>query len=198
MFETVKKNLEANGFTVSVFASGEEAAAYLNREIDGATVGMGGSVTMTQLGLKESLSAHNTLYCHGFTLGDPAEVQRLASPADIYRRSANGLAATGEPINIDGMGNRAAATLFGHEKVYFVIGQNKLAPAYDGAVWRARNVAAPQRARQLGKKTPCAVKGDRCYDCDSPERICRGLVVHYKKMTSMDMEVVLVGQELGY
>ena len=29
MFETVKKNLEANGFTVSVFASGEEAAALL-------------------------------------------------------------------------------------------------------------------------------------------------------------------------
>ena len=198
MFETVKKNLEANGFTVSVFASGEEAAAYLNREIDGATVGMGGSVTMTQLGLKESLSAHNTLYCHGFTLGDPAEVQRLAAAADIYLLSANGLAETGELINIDGMGNRTASSLYGHRKVYFLIGKNKLAPDFHSALHRARNVAAPKNAQRLNRKTPCAVKGDRCYDCDSPERICRGLVVHYKKMTSMDMEVVLVGQELGY
>lgn len=198
MFETVKKNLEANGFTVSVFASGEEAAAYLNREIDGATVGMGGSVTMTQLGLKESLSAHNTLYCHGFTLGDPAEVQRLASAADIYLLSANGLAETGEIINIDGMGNRTASSLYGHRKVYFLIGKNKLAPDFHSALHRARNVAAPKNAQRLNRKTPCAVKGDRCYDCDSPERICRGLVVLYKKMGSMDMEVVLVDQELGY
>ena len=61
-----------------------------------------------------------------------------------------------------------------------------------------RNVVAPKNAQRLGRKTPCAARGDRCYDCDSPERICRGLVVLYKKMGSMDMEVVLVDQELGY
>lgn len=198
MFETVKKNLEKNGFTVSVFSTGEEAAAYLNREIDGVTVGMGGSVTMTQLGLKESLSAHNTLYSHGFTPGEPAQVQKLASEADVYLLSANGLAETGEIINIDGTGNRVASSLYGHRKVYFVIGKNKLAPDFHSALHRARNIAAPKNAQRLNRKTPCAVKGDRCYDCDSPERICRGLVVHYKKMTSMDMEIVLVDQELGY
>ena len=117
--------------------------------------------------------------------------------SDVYLTSVNGLAETGELVNIDGAGNRAAATLFGHEKVYFVIGQNKLAPAYDGAVWRARNVAAPQRARQLGKKTPCAVKCDRCYDCKSPERICRGLVTLWGPMLGMEAEVLLVEEDLG-
>ena len=199
MFETVKQKLEANGFTVSVFATGEEAAAYLNREIDHTTVGMGGSVTLGQLGLKESLGAHNILYCHGFTPGAPAQVQQLAAAADVYLLSANGLAEdTGEIINIDGNGNRAASSLHGHKKVYFIIGKNKLAPDFPSALHRARNIAAPKNAQRLGRKTPCAVKGDRCYDCDSPERICRGLVVHYKKMTSMDMEVVLINQELGY
>ena len=115
----------------------------------------------------------------------------------MYLTSVNALAETGELVNIDGTGNRVAATLFGHEKVFFVIGRNKLAPTCDEAVWRARNVAAPQRAKQLGKKTPCAVKCDRCYDCKSPERICRGLAVLWGPMMGMAAEVLLVDEDLG-
>ena len=198
-FENLKKQLEANGFTVSVFASGEDATSYLNREIDGKTVGMGGSMTITGLGLKESLGSHNTLYSHGFTPGDPAEVQKLAADAEIYLLSANAIAEdTGEILNIDGTGNRAASSLYGHKKVYFVAGKNKVSPDFHSALHRLRNVVAPKNAQRLGRRTPCAAKGDRCYNCNSPERICRGLVVHYRKMNSMDMEVVLIDQELGY
>ena len=198
-FENLKKQLEANGFTVSVFASGEDAASYLNREIDGKTVGMGGSMTITGLGLKESLGSHNTLYSHGFTPGDPAEVQKLAADAEIYLLSANAIAEdTGEILNIDGTGNRAASSLYGHKKVYFVAGKNTVSPDFHSALHRLRNVVAPKNAQRLGRRTPCAAKGDRCYNCNSPERICRGLVVHYRKMNSMDMEVVLIDQELGY
>ena len=198
-FENLKKQQEANGFTVSVFASGEDAASYLNREIDGKTVGMGGSMTITGLGLKESLGSHNTLYSHGFTPGDPAEVQKLAADAENELLSANAIAEdTGEILNIDGTGNRAASSLYGHKKVYFVAGKNKVSPDFHSALHRLRNVVAPKNAQRLGRKTPCAVKGDRCYNCNSPERICRGLVVHYRKMNSMDMEVVLIDQELGY
>ena len=198
-FENLKKQLEANGFTVSVFASGEDAASYLNREIDGKTVGMGGSMTITGLGLKESLGSHNTLYSHGFTPGDPAEVQKLAADAEIYLLSANAIAEdTGVFLNIDGTGNRAASSLYGHKKVYFVAGKNKVSPDFHSALHRLRNVVAPKNAQRLGRRTPCAAKGDRCYNCNSPERICRGLVVHYRKMNSMDMEVVLIDQELGY
>ena len=118
--------------------------------------------------------------------------------AQVYITSVNGLAETGELINIDGAGNRVAGTLFGHEKVYFVVGRNKLAPTYDQALWRARNIAAPKNAQRLKCKTPCAVKGDRCYDCKSPDRICRGLVVLWEAMMGMEMEVVLVDEDLGY
>ena len=91
-----------------------------------------------------------------------------------------------------------ASGLFGHEKVYFIVGRNKVAPDYDAALWRARNIAAPKNAQRLGRNTPCAAKGDRCYDCKSPERICRALVVYWEKPGSMDMEVVLVDEDLGY
>ena len=73
-----------------------------------------------------------------------------------------------------------------------------MSPDFDSALWRLRNVVAPKNARRLGKKTPCAAKADKCYNCSSPDRICNALVVHYKKMGSMDMEVVLVDQELGF
>ena len=123
--------------------------------------------------------------------------RREAQTADIYLTSVNALAETGELVNIDGAGNRVASTLFGHEKVYFVIGRNKLAPTVDAAVWRARNIASPRNAQRLGRKTPCAVKGDRCYDCKSPERICRGLVTLWGPMMGMEAEVLLIDEDLG-
>lgn len=194
LFEAVEKSLRARGFAVKTFARGADAAAYLDSVIDGKTVGFGGSMTLEQLGLYESLGKHNTVVWHW---KGPAAARREAMGTEIYLTSANGLAETGEIINIDGAGNRAAATLFGHEKVYFVIGRNKLAPTYDEALWRARNIAAPQNARRLGKKTPCAAKGDRCYDCKSPDRICRGLVTLWAPMTGTETEILLVEEDLG-
>lgn len=198
-FAHLKEKLEKNGFAVSVFAAGEEAAAYLNEQIDRTSVGMGGSMTIAALGLRESLSRHNIVFSHGFTPGAPDQVQRLAANAEVYLLSANGIAEdTGEILNIDGTGNRLSSSLYGHRKVYFLAGRNKISPSFHSALQRVRNVVAPKNAQRLGRKTPCAVRGDRCYDCDSPERICRGLTVLYRKMNSMDMEVVLVDQELGY
>ena len=198
-FDHLREKLEKNGFAVSVFATGEEAAAYLNEQIDQRTVGMGGSMTIAELGLRESLSRHNVVFSHGFTPAPPAQVQQLAAGAEVYLLSANGIAGdTGEILNIDGTGNRVSSSLYGHRKVYILAGRNKISPNFHSALQRVRNVVAPKNAQRLGRKTPCAAKGDRCYDCDSPERICRSLVVLYKKMGSMDMEVVLVDQELGY
>ena len=196
-FEKVRENLEQRGFRVSTFATAAEAAAYLDGAIDGATVGFGGSITVQEMGLYEKLGTHNQVIWHW--KGDP-DAHTRAAQAQVYIASANGLAETGEIINIDGAGNRVASTLFGHQRVYFVIGRNKLAPTFEEALWRARNIAAPKNAQRLNKRTPCAVKGDRCYDCKSPERICRGLVVLWKPMMGMEesTEIVLVDEDLGY
>lgn len=199
-FTKVKENLLAREFAVSSFETAAAAAAYLNERIDGVTVGFGGSMTLREMGLTESLAAHNTILNHWAPPAgmSAAEATAKAAATEVYLTSVNGLAETGELINIDGTGNRVASSLFGHKKVYFVVGRNKLAPDYDAALCRARNVAAPKNAQRLGVKTPCAAKGDRCYDCRSEQRICRGLVVLWERMKSCEMEVVLVDEELGY
>ena len=192
-WETLKQNLEARGIQCRYFDTGAEAADYLDREIDGTSVGIGGSQTVKELGLYAKLSAHNQVVWHweGGSLADAAQTE-------VYLSSANALAETGEIINIDGNCNRVASTLYGHKRVYFVIGMNKVEPNFEQALWRARNVAAPKRAQSLGKKTPCAAKADRCYDCRSLERVCRGLVVLWGKPNAAErMEVVLVGESLG-
>ena len=197
-FTNLQKVLERNGFTVTVCATGAEAAAYLNRVIDGTAVGCGVSMTLEELGLYDSLASHNTLIYHRRS-EDVEAARRAAMSTEVYLLSANGIAGdTGEILNIDGTGNRVSSSLYGHRKVYLLAGRNKISPNFHSALQRVRNVVAPKNAQRLGRKTPCAAKGDRCYDCDSPERICRGLTVLYKKMGSMDMEVVLVDQELGY
>ena len=191
--ERVRKNLEEQGFQTSCFATAKEAADYLDAQIDGATVGIGGSMTIQAMGLSERLSKHNDVIWHW----EGGELRR-AMLADVYLTSVNGLAETGEIVNIDGNCNRVAASMFGPKRVYYVVGINKIAPDFEKALWRARNVAAPKNAQRLGKKTPCAVKADRCYDCKSPERICRGLSVLWRKPTGFEQaEVVLIEEELG-
>ena len=193
-FSKVEKNLRERGYTVTVCETKEEAAAYLNGAIDGVSVAFGGSRTLDQMGLYDSLKTHNQVLWHW---KEGLGVLPEAMQTDVYVSSVNAMAETGEAVNIDGNGNRVAGTLFGHKKLYLVVGVNKLAPTLEDAIWRARNVAGPIRAQQQGRKTPCAVKADRCYDCKSPDRICRGMTILMGPMMSAETEIVLVKEELG-
>ena len=192
-FKKLTETLESLGYTVSSFATAAEAADYLDGAIDGVSVGIGGSITVKEMDLYPRLSAHNKVIWHweGAPYTD-------ADHTDVYISSVNGLAETGEIINIDGNCNRVTSAMYGHKKVYLVVGSNKIAPDYDSALWRARNIAAPLNAQRLNKKTPCAVKGDKCYNCSSPDRICRALTVLWCKPTPIEIEVVLVDEKLGY
>lgn len=188
------ENLKKLGYAANVFATKAEAADYLDSAIDGVTVGIGGSQTVQELGLYDRLAAHNEVHWHW--VNGPEE-RKAAMTTKVYLCSANALAESGEIVNIDGAGNRIASTLFGHEKVYFIIGRNKLTADYDAALWRARNVAAPKRAASMNKKTPCAVKADKCYDCKSPDRICRGLAVLWGPVMGFETEILLIDEDLG-
>jgi len=157
-FTKTKENLERLGYAVSVFETGKDAAAYLNAQIDGTSVAFGGSMTLQELGLYESLGLHNKVIWHwrvpeGLTADDLRQAARSVS---VYLSSVNGLSEEGEIVNIDGTGNRVSATFYGHDKLYLVVGRNKIAPDYEGALYRARNIASPKNAQRLGAKTPCA------------------------------------------
>ena len=198
--ERLKRNLEGKGYQVSVFETKEEAAQYMNGQIDGKSVGFGGSVTLTQMKLFDLLASHNTVYWHDKKPEHMTviETRTVAARADIYISSVNGISEQGEIVNIDNTGNRVAAISYGPEKVYLVVGTNKVAEDYEAALYRARNVAGPLNAKRLNRKTPCAVRADKCYDCKSPERICRNLSVLWEKPTGAEYEVVLIREHLGY
>ena len=193
-------NLENKGYLVSVFDTKEEAAKYLNGQIDGRVVGFGGSVTLHELNLYDMLASHNTVYWHDKKPEDMtiAQTRTAASHAEIDVSSVNGISEQGEIVNIDGTGNRVAAISYGPSKVYLVVGENKVAADYEAALFRARNIAAPLNAKRLNRKTPCAVNADKCYNCNSPERICRILSVLWEKPAGAEYEVVLIKENLGY
>lgn len=195
MEKTIEK-LRKNGFEVTRFETGAAAADYIAQNLHGKTVGIGGSMTVRGLNIYDHIKGDNTVFWHMIEPGDETRVK--ASGAEVYITSANAISSEGYIINIDGQGNRVAGTLMKKDKVYLIVGKNKLCGAFHEALERARNVAAPMNAKRLERKTPC-VTGGRCYDCASPERICSALVVFWRKpFWCESMEILLIDEELGY
>ena len=192
--EKLKQNLQKNGFEVTHFATAAQAADYLDGQIDGKTVGVGGSITVLEMGLAERLRTHNTLHWHWTGDGD----QAAAATCQVYLSSVNGAAETGELINIDGTGNRVASMIFGPKNVALIIGKNKFAETMDECMDRIKAVACAKNAQRLGLSTPCAVAG-RCVDCFSKERICSvTTIIEAKPGAISEMHLILVDEVLGY
>ena len=195
----VMESLQKKGYEVSWFETKEEATAYLAETLVDSTIGFGDSLTFTQMGLYDALSKKNTVHDPNQWHGDEfLEVAKKAYDTDYFLTSVNGISEDGVIINIDGTGNRVGSSLFGHKKVFYVLGVNKFAEDTEKAIWRARNIAAPLNAQRIKYKTPCAVKGDHCYDCKSPDRICNALLVQFRKMTDTPTEIVIINENLGY
>ncbi len=198
--QQVAKALEKNHYDVKVFETKEAAVQYLDSLFDNMVVGFGDSETMVQMQLYERLAVHNTVIDpkQSTDNDDFLRIAKEALTTEVFLTSVNGMTEDGVLINLDGTGNRVAGSLFGHRKVYYIVGRNKIAPNMEQAIWRVRNIAAPQNAKRLQLRTPCALKGDKCYNCASPDRICNGLLIQMKKMNDMDMEVVLIDEDLGF
>lgn len=196
-FEKARKNLENRGFRAHVFATGAEAADYLAQTLHNTCIGIGGSVTIDEIGVYDRLSADNDVIWR-WKKPTPDSRERGAA-AETFLCSANGVSETGEIVNIDGYGNRVAPTIYGPQRVFLVVGKNKIAPDLNGAIDRARNIAAPLNARRLNRHTPCAVGEPRCHDCRSPEKICGVMTVFFMPPTSIkEFHVLLVNEDLGY
>lgn len=196
------KNLERKGFNVKYFDTSKEAVNYMTETLTDKSIGIGGSQTVEHMKLDKALMKNNTVYWHWIPellekYGSERAVRDMANSADVYISSANAIAKTGEIVNIDATGNRISALSYGPKEVYFIMGTNKITENLDDAIWRARNIAAPKNAKRLNKKTPCAIKADKCYDCNSPERICNGFLITVKPMFGMKVTVILVDEELG-
>lgn len=195
----VKQALSKKGYAVEHFKTRKEATDYLAQTLENRTIGFGGSVTLDEMGLYEKLSQTNTVLWHWRVSESEtgADIIAKARNAEIYITSVNAMSESGEIVNIDGTGNRVSAMIHGHKKVYFILSTDKITHDCDSAISRARNIAAPLNAKRLNKSTPCAVTG-KCYNCKSPDRICRILSVLCEKPTGCDYEVILIDEKSGY
>lgn len=194
--KTAVENFRKKGFSAEFFESGEEALEYVLNEIGASDVGIGGSMTISELGWFEALEKRGRAIWHWLKKYDGILEEENAAPC--YITSANAVSAGGAIINIDANGNRVAAAGFGAKKVFIVCGENKITPDMPSALFRAKNIAAPLNAKRLGKKTPCAIKADKCYNCASPERICRITSITDFPIQKMQTHIIFIKGSWGY
>jgi hypothetical protein len=196
------EKLEAHEFRAVYVKSKEKAAEEIWKHITPRDkVGVGGSITLRELGILEQLEAKgNTVYNHwkpGLSKEDSLAIRKSQMTSDLFLSSANAITMNGELVNIDGIGNRVNATTFGPAKVILVAGYNKIVEDVQEAIKRIKNVSAPLNARRLNIDVPCAKLG-RCVDCNSLNRLCRVVVIHERKPSLTDIFIIIVGEELGY
>lgn len=193
-----KNSLKANGFNVEIFNSAEEAKKALLEDIDvSESVAFGGSITLDGLGLYEELKNRgNEVYWH-WKVEDKATERMKAITTDVYLTSTNALTLDGKLVNMDGAGNRVASMIFGHKRVYVIVGKNKICKDYEEASKRIKNVAAPKNAKRLNTNTPCRFTGS-CNDCSSPDRLCNVEVILHRNPAGSNVNIFLIDEELGF
>lgn len=208
ILQTTADNLNARGFDAQIFNTADEVKrAVMDFIGEGKTVGIGGSVTVRELGLYEALKDKgNDVAWHWEVMGKPGMDQSLvktlrykANASEYYLTSANGVSSQGVLINIDGTGNRLSATLYGPAHVFFIVGRNKIAATFEDAMNRAKNVACVLNAKRLNTQTPCT-KAGKCMDCKAAARICRLTAIHEyaPSFEGPRVHVYLVDEDLGY
>ncbi|MDF2568730.1 MAG: hypothetical protein K0R55_334 [Sporomusa sp.] len=168
----------------------------------GATIAMGNSVTLREVGIFDALVSGTYTVINQFEPGISAaenlKRRKAGMLADIYFTSANALTLDGELVNIDGKGNRVAAMMFGPDKVVIIVGENKIVKDQEEAWLRLKEKVAPTLTKKLGRSTPCAKTGE-CSNCNSPERVCRFYtVINGQMLADKDrIHVIIVKEQLG-
>ena len=196
--QTVIKGLQSRNMEGFYAASKEEALKIALELIPaGSTVTMGGGMSVHEIGLPAALEAGNYHFIDRDKFEDRRQAMLLAYDADVFLTSTNAMTKDGVLVNIDGNANRVSAIAQGPKKVLFIVGLNKVCGDLDGAMKRARNVAAPINAQRFGLDTPCAKTG-ACFDCKSPDTICcQFLITRYSKHKGR-IQVILVNDDLGF
>ena len=199
--EILVKNLKNRHFDAWYCETKEDALAKALELIpEGSVVGWGGALTCQQIGLMDvmrsgSYRAIDRDKCT--TLEEREQAMKKCLLADVFVTGANALSLDGQMVNIDGMGNRVAAIVYGPGSVVVIAGINKVADTLEAAVTRARTVAAPMNKQRFPVQTPCEVTGS-CADCKSDGCICNQMLITRNCKPAGRIKFVIVGEELGF
>jgi len=195
------KNLQARHFDAYYCETKEDALKKALELIpEGASVGWGGALSAEQIGLMEALHAGNFKAIDRSLAKDQEERDRMMREmmfADVFLTGANGLSLDGQMVNIDGTGNRVAATIYGPKSVIVVAGMNKVEDDLESAIRRARTVAAPMNNQRFSNDNPCSVTGT-CGNCKNETCICNQIVITRHCRPAGRIKFILVGEALGF
>ena len=196
--QKVIKGLGSRNMTGYYAASKEEALRLALELIDeGSSVTMGGGESVHAIGLPAALKEGNYDFIDRDAYEDKRAAMLKAYDADVFLSSVNAMTEDGVLVNIDGNSNRVSAIAQGPKKVLFIVGMNKVCSDVDGAMKRARNVAAPINAQRFNLSTPCSKTGS-CMNCKSPDTICcQFLITRYSRHEGR-IHVILVNDSLGF
>jgi hypothetical protein len=193
--------LKKNNFEALYVPDSKAALEEVMKRIpDGSTVGVGGSVTLGQIGLMDALKNRKIQLIWPFQQArndeERLELIRKSFCSDVFLSSTNAVTEDGRLFNVDATGNRVGAMFIGPKKTIIICGVNKMVKDLEAAEKRVREWTAPQNAKRLNRKTPCVETGV-CGDCSSPDRICNIYVTLAKKPSRTEVIVILVGENLG-
>jgi len=196
--DTVVTNLNKRRFIASRFTSNQALKSAVVDIIGSRSVGISGSASVHELGLYDALVQQgNLVHCHTYC-EEKDQARHAAMGADVYLCSANAIMEDGMILNIDGTGNRVAATVFGPKTVIVIAGKNKIAKDVESGIARTRRESCPKNARRLGLSTTCALT-DTCGDCKTPARMCNAfMLLAYPTRNVEKFYVLLSDERLGW
>ena len=199
--ERTIRALKKNHFEAFFVPDSKAALDEVMRRIpDEATVAVGGSQTLREIGFLDAIEKRKVHFIWPSQQAQDIEAKieliRKTFFADFFLSSTNAVTEDGKLFNIDGIGNRVGAMLIGPKQVIVICGVNKIVKDIEAAEKRLKEWAAPQNAKRINRKPPCTETGV-CSDCNSPERICNVYVTIARKPGDTKFAVILVGEKLG-
>ncbi len=195
------RNLKSRHFD-AYYCADREAALKKALELipEGASVGWGGAYSAEQIGLMKALHQGNYRPIDRNLAKSQEEREQMMRDCmlcDVFLTGANGLSLDGQMVNIDGAGNRVAATIYGPKSVIVIAGMNKVEDTLEAAINRAKTVAAPKNNQRFNNDNPCSVTG-ACGNCKNLTCICNHIVITRHCRPVDRIKFILVGEELGF
>ena len=182
----------------------EDCAAALNKALEwipkDASIGWGGATSAQQIGLIQTLKegGYHTLdrdTCK--TLEERVKMMKKCLTADVFLTGANAVSLDGQMVNIDGIGNRVAAIVYGPDSIIVVVGMNKVVDTLEDAITRARTIAAPMNNQRFDNQNPCKATGS-CADCKCETCICNQILITRNCRPAGRIKFIVVGEDLGF
>lgn len=203
--ETIAKKmvemLPSKGYNSYYAQNADEAKAKILELLPkGASIAMGGSVTLTEMGMIDIFRSDDYKFFDRFatkSYEECYEVYRQSMLADYLVTSTNAITKNGELVNVDCSGNRVAGMILGPKNVIVVCGVNKVVDNIEEGLKRLKKVA-PMNCRRINHITPC-YETTECEDCQIHARMCNyTTIIHHGRKEKGRISIIVVAEDLGF